>query len=135
MSLYPKRDMFGGARYARMVRDERGYWVEWVFVSDADDEVVTALRPSSTPANALDLARLVIKDMRRQDADGEWYRDDEEGGIERFVATTGGYSEYWKVLFAGNSDSEYTSSLPIEEFEQQLDSIPDPTSNRWMLIE
>ena len=135
MSLYPKRDMFGGARYARMVRDERGYWVEWVFVSDADDEVVTALQPSPTPARAMDLARLVITDIRRQHADGEWYRDAEEGGIERFVSTAGGYSEYWKIRYPGNSDSEYTISLPVEEFEQQLDSIPDLTSNRWMLIE
>lgn len=31
MSKYPQRDAWGGARFARMVRNDREFWVEWVF--------------------------------------------------------------------------------------------------------
>ena len=142
------------AYYCRLVRNESTYWVEWVSVSEGDDESITAVMAAGTPGVAVRLAEEVVADLRRQIAAAEYYRDDEDGGIERYVFD--GYSglTYLKVLHPGNADSVYIyggdldlydTALEeilrtlcvdsVDALEQQLQALPDITGLKWMLIE
>jgi hypothetical protein len=154
MSLYPQRNEMNYAYYCRLVRNDSTYWVEWVSVSEGDDESITAVKAAGTPAEAVRLAEEVVADLRRQIAAAEYYRDDEDGGIERYIFD--GYSglTYLKVLHPGNADSAYITGAYLDLFdtaleeilqaicvdsvdalELQLKALPDITGSRWMLIE
>jgi hypothetical protein len=152
-NIYPERNMFGGARYCRLVRNESTYWVEFVFVSDGDDEVVIMLTAALTPSAAVVYAHEVIADMRRQIEQSEYYRDDGDDGIERF--TFDGYdgTVYLKILHPGNADSLYISVANLDlwqtkeesllqalcreevfELDKHLQELPDLSGTRWMLL-
>lgn len=66
MGQYPARDSWGGSQYARVVRNETEYWVEWVTSPGQDpyEEFISALRHAATPAAAVAVARQVLADIR-----------------------------------------------------------------------
>jgi hypothetical protein len=152
-NIYPERNMFGFANYCRLVRDETRYWVEWVNVSDGDDEVVTALTAAATPQAAVAFAHEVIADMRRQIEQSVYYRDDDDGGIVQFRYDGYDSTIYLKVLHPGNADSLYQMVANLDllddrpesilqelchetvtEWETHMKNLPELTNMRWMLL-
>jgi hypothetical protein len=152
-NIYPERDMFGCARYCRLVRNESKYWVESIFVADGDDEDVLVFTTALTPSAAVIYAQEVIADMRRQIEQSEYYRDDGDGGIERF--TFNGYdgTVYLKILHPGNADSLYMTVANLDlwetkeesllqalcrdavsELEKHIQELPELSGTRWMLL-
>ncbi|MFN5342990.1 MAG: hypothetical protein ACK5C8_08030 [Roseiflexaceae bacterium] len=155
-----ERNDWGVAYYARLVRDEHEYWVEWVMdVIDNSPEPIATVKHATTPHQAMQYARDAIADFYAQIARGEYYTVDfdvtsEEaadypkltpGDIDtgiylRFPLGAMGESRYKLV---GHIIGHYvdiasivrdTSRAGVAAMSQQLDEIPPLDSNLWMLI-
>lgn len=154
MGQYPARDSWGGSQYARVVRNETEYWVEWVTSPGQDpyEEFITALRHAATPAAAVAVARQVLADIRNDIAQGKIYTNvaltrrkptkDEYGLL--YVRVSQPASVYDKSLYIGNYAEK--SSLPATElrkialrqyaeYERQINELPAIDEQpRWMLL-
>lgn len=157
MSQYPQRDAWNVARFARLVRNDREFWIEWVFSPGEapEDEGIVEVRHAATPTQALQNAREALNDMRQQIAQGTYYlgernvvgargmrgfieshievpfRWDASGTSPRIMV---GYIE--GTFAAGTIDVAVTQAALayLTEYERQLGDIPELDSNRWMLI-
>jgi hypothetical protein len=154
MGQYPARDSWGGSQYARVVRNETEYWVEWVSSPGQDpyEEFITALRPAATPAAAVAVARQVLADIRNDIAQGKIYTNT---ALTRRKPTKGEYgmmyvrvsqpaTVYDKSLYIGNYAEK--SPLPATElrtialrqyaeYERQINELPALGEEpRWMLL-
>lgn len=162
MSQYPKRDSMGGARFARLVRNDHEYWVEWVFSfpEDHHEEVISAVKHAASPQQAMQYARDAIADFHAQIARGEYYTVDFDVPAEeaadypntlkpgylddpiylRFSLGAEGESKYMMVAFVGGTHTDIAaivreeSLAGVAELAKQLEDIPELDSGRWMLI-
>ena len=163
MSQYPERDMFGGARFARLVRDEHEYWVEWVFSAPEDyyEESITEVKHAATPQQAMQNARDALADFMAQIDRGEYWTDDtefeEEYGEKSARVLTPGYMDdviYLRYTMAVAGQAQFmligvvmgdhtdvaaavrnACLTGVADLAKQLDGIPDLDSKRWMLIQ
>ena len=162
MSQYPKRDDWGGARFARLVRNDREYWVEWVlsFSEDDHEEAITAFKHAASPQQAMQYARDAIADFHAQIARGEYYTVDfdvsaaeaadypntlKPGDLDdpvylRFTLRADDAQKYIQVGHIVGVHSNIaaivreTSLAGVAELATQLEDIPALDSGRWMLI-
>ena len=150
MSQYPQRDAWDSARFARLVRNDHEFWVEWVTLI-ADEETFVEVRHASTPALAVQAAYDALADLRHQKA----YRLGESAapGAQRnreyveeyiYVPFRWSASGTAPLIMVGYIESTFDdvdaviarSALAyLAEYERQLGEIPDINSQRWMLIE
>jgi hypothetical protein len=158
MSQYPERDNMGGAQFARLVRNEHEYWVEWVlsFPEDHYEEAITAVKHAPTPQLAMQYARDTIADFHAQIARGEYYTGYNDVSAKeanklqpgylddpinlRFPLHVEGESPYMLVSFLVGTHTDIEASVReaslagVAELSKQLDGIPELNSKRWMLI-
>jgi hypothetical protein len=154
MGQYPARDSWGGSQYARVVRNETEYWVEWVSSPGPEpyEESIVALRHTASPAAAVAVAREVLADIRNDIAQGKIYTNtaltrrkptkDEYGML--YVRVSQPASVYDKSLYIGNyaekSPLPATELRPIAlrqyaEYERQINELPAIDEEpRWMLL-
>lgn len=154
MGQYPDRDAWGAAEYARIVRNDTEYWVEWVSAPGLSpyEESITALRHTDSPAAAVAVAREVLADIRLQIAQGKIYTNDALTRRKRTKADDGSLyvrvsqpeSVYDKAIFMGH-ESGATRSPGVElrkialrqyaEYERQINELPAIDDEpHWMLL-
>ncbi len=154
MGQYPARDSWGGSQYARVVRNETEYWVEWVSSPGHEpyEESIVALRHAASPAAAVAVAREVLADIRQQIAAGKIYANeeltrrkptkDDDGML--YVRVSQPASVYDKAMTIGDMEEKSSLSLAVlrkialrqyAEYERQINELPAIDEEpRWMLL-
>lgn len=153
MSQYTQRDAWDSARFARLVRNDHEFWVEWVTLI-SDEETFVEVRHAATPALAVQAAYDALADLRHQVAT-KAYRLGESAapGAQRnreyvekdiYVPFRWSASGTAPLIMVGyiegtfdDVDAVITQSALayLVEYERQLGELPDISSQRWMLIE
>ena len=157
MGQYPARDSWGSSAYARLVRNDTEYWVEWVTSPGHEpyEEIITALRHAASPAAAVAVAREVLADIRMQIAAGKIYANveltrrkptkDDDGMLYVRVSQPASVSSvYDKAMTIGDMEEKSSLSLTVlrkialrqyAEYERQINELPAIDEEpRWMLL-